>query len=176
MAENGIEPNETELSDNDDESSAPPCPYCGSTEECSHLVALMDRSFLSIESGYLYDSLDEVIGPIAKGIRTILERSDDPAKADWDRLDDLVAEATSRYDPDETQEHDDYADLVDYDILFDVIEEYFIDHGGVEYYTIEGPPGFTSAYYAIYAEEPEKAVTDMLSTIYSYFRVMGARL
>lgn len=174
MAENQTDPNEPDVPD--DECLEPACPYCEVTGDCPHLVAFMDRSFLSIEGGYLYGSLDEVIDPLAKGIRGILERPDDPVETDWRKLDELIAEAHSQYDPNAIGKDFDFAGLVDYHILFDIIRDYFMDNGEVEYYSPEGPPGFTSAYYVIFAEDPEDAVSDMVSTIESHFRVMGAKL
>jgi hypothetical protein len=43
----------------DDESGTPECPFCSSTEDCPHLLLVVDRTFRGAEGGPLIDAFND---------------------------------------------------------------------------------------------------------------------
>ena len=128
------------------------CPFCGSSDECHHLLALIDQTFSECSGGYLcdrYHIFRELINTAfvrllrKGGSKQHLRRSDE--------LSELWRYARAAYSPgDEDVALDEY-------VLTRLIIELLTAAGGVRYRPIEsdGASGYCSAWALFHANNPQ---------------------
>ena len=68
----------------EDTGEEPTCPYCGSAEDCPHLLAVLDKTFSTCDGGYCYERFDDLTGAVVAGFRNVLQkRGDVGRKKQW---------------------------------------------------------------------------------------------
>ena len=161
------------------------CPYCDSTDNCRHLLAVIDQSFGGCGGGYLagavgrkprrrigrrhrYDKFQDVVAkhflPAAVGAR----RNSRPFQVKVPRTDKKYYQKSSLRNHLEAlwkearaqydRENPDYVHI-DGDLLSRLVIELLIESGGEEYCgSIDdgGAPGYSSSIALLYANEPAK--------------------
>jgi hypothetical protein len=144
----------------EDTGDAVECPFCGSEDDCPHLLAVLDRSFNECNGGYAYSRFHEFAERITETFERELKAG---RKARKPEEDGLVAElweyAVEAYPESKEVELDD-------DVLFNLVAELFDDAGGEEYpgsIIVEGGPGYTSALTVFHAEDPARVFERALS-------------
>jgi hypothetical protein len=147
---------------NEDTGEAIQCPHCGSEDDCSHLLAVIDRSFLWCSGGYAFSRFNEFHSAIEEAFLKRLQAGD-VASPKWKdgRLQELWEYGTEEYG--KTNEV-----WIDGDMLFRLIIDLLEDAGGEEYMgpiDDEGGPGYSSAITLFYAANPqsvfERSVSDL---------------
>jgi len=133
------------------------CPYCGETEDCSHLLAVIDATFNYCPAGYAterYDEFHSIVGNVFLAqLRFAGQRdcswSDSGLSEPWD------------YARQDYSDGDDEVSLDPY-IMTRLIIRLLADAGGEKY---PGPltdgseaPGFSSALELFYAKEPAEVL------------------
>lgn len=141
------------------------CPYCGSEDECPHLLAVLDRTSLECSGGYAFDRFDEFRDAIA-GVFLGRLQADAPLVTTWKDpfVLDLWNHARENYST-----HDDADDIeIDSDSLFGLIEDLFNDAGGEEYpgsIDDDRAPGDSSAITLFHARHPAKVFVKALTLL-----------
>lgn len=158
----------------------PRCLFCGSTDDCKHLLAVIDRSFLDCYGGYAFARLDEFRKVISNVFVKIIRTGS--FQHNWKNsiLNELWVLAVDAYKPkdaiplkDEAAAEKYYKTLeqelyVDQDILFDFIMDLFTEADAEEYDgSIDdlGGPCMSSAIRLFYAENPQKVFKKALSIL-----------
>ena len=72
--------------DDPDRQESALCPFCGSTEDCPHLLLLVDATFREVEGGVLYEAFQ------LRYDRLVEESEDDPDFDPYVAFDELVDE------------------------------------------------------------------------------------
>ena len=147
---------------NEDTGEPIQCPHCGSKDDCPHLLAVIDSSFLECSGGYAYDRFNEFRAKIEESFLKYLQTGKASGRK-WNNpeLRELWTYADSQYP--ETGEVD-----IDGDVLFRLIVDLLEEAGGEEYYgpiDDEGGPRFSSAITLFYSKNPqdvfERAISDL---------------
>lgn len=131
------------------------CPHCASTEECSHLLALIDRTFNECSAGYASERYFEFHSLVENAFRDLLQ-SGAPAECSWrdPKLGELWDYAR------EAHCDDDEDVLLDPHIMTRLIVRLLADAGGekVSRPITDGfeAPGLSSAFALFYAKEPAR--------------------
>ena len=139
----------------DEESGKEPaCIFCGSTGDCPHLVAVIDRTFADCKGGALYEAIDKFRKILADSVFHKI-RARDGATSDHE-LASIVQEAIENYDPE-------YPDdvFIDGQMFLTWLIEALIDAGAEEhsgYVVEEGGPGQSSALSLLFAPDPERVI------------------
>lgn len=148
----------------EDTGNEPVCPYCGSGDDCPHLLAGLDMSFLEC-FGYCYERMEI----FAETIRTAFrERIAAPTALDtvkWkdELIQNLWTECLPQLDPTDAE-----SVHVDGDGLFRLVVDLLESADSFRYpgsLVEDGGPGYTSSMELFYAEDPtatfEQAVKDL---------------
>jgi hypothetical protein len=127
------------------------CPYCGSEEDCSHNLAVIDETFNECQGGYSYERFHEFhrvaeeyfLQQLCKGTPKVSGRRDK-------LIGELWTHAVDNYAPgDEEISLDRY-------VLTDLIINLLEGAGGqTRFFSEYGPPGFSSAMCMLYAKKPK---------------------
>lgn len=139
------------------------CPYCGSDGDCPHLLAVIDRTFLTCNGGYAFERFGEFRTMLEEAFRKHL-RTAIGASHEWKQyyLQELWNSASKQY----TVGSDDV--YLDKDVLFDLIIELLGDAGGDEYpgsIEDDGGPGYSSVIKLFHAEDPKVVFGRALSLL-----------
>lgn len=138
------------------------CMFCGSTDDCEHLLAILDRSFNECCGGYLLNYYYQFQYIVEKAFSDI-EKNCPNLKPSWDNY--FISELWNK------KMHDmplsNYPVSVDEYILSRLIKELLTECGGYEYMgpiagENEDIPGFSSALTIIYAENPKSVYENAL--------------
>lgn len=160
----GTEPEDD--SELDDDEEVPKCPYCGAEDEsCPHLLAEIDRTFLSYEGGYVFSRSAVFQNKIESVFETWLKSNENP-KFVWldyedDELQQLWNEAAANWATDS-----EYV-FIDGNILLRMEIQLMEAAGAVECrsYFESGFPGGSSAMTTLYAENPEEVLKEAVSIL-----------
>lgn len=147
---------------NEDTGDEIKCPRCGSDDDCPHLLAVIDSSFLECSGGYAYSRFGEFSTAVEKAFLRILQ-SRSASKAKWkDRdIQELWASAKEGYEKSGEV-------WLDCDVLFRIIITLLEEAGGEQYYgpiDEEGGPGYSSAITLFHAKNPKKVFDGALSDL-----------
>ena len=133
------------------ENSYPKCPFCNSEEECEHLLAILDRTFIECNGGYALGPLDELYQYLESTFKNLIE-SDQPLPTGErvESLENLFYSTKQLYEENGEINLDGFA-------YYDMLEDLFIKHGAklIDYAEDFGRPGFDSLVKTYYAENPE---------------------
>ena len=149
----------------DETSNETKCPFCGSQEDCPHLVGVIDRSFLAIDGGYLFDHDDAPREALAAALRGILGSGESPLPTGWEDLDELVETAIENHDPKNASDPWYFNELIDGDKYFDVLISGLEESAVVVRSDTEGGPGMSSVRYLAWSENPEATVRTLADAI-----------
>lgn len=140
------------------------CPYCGSDEDCPHLLVLFDRTFGECLGGYAFGRYEELEGLIQEAFLELLERGT-PEKYSWSDPDiaELWANAMEQYTPGDDDVWLD--DGVFLGVLSDILNT---RHDRINAESDE--PGGLSAVDLFYVLEPEKAFETALADLRLHLR------
>jgi len=147
---------------NEDTDEAIQCPHCGSEDDCPHLLAVIDRSFLECSGGYAYDRFDEFRTTVEGSFLKQLQMGTTSSKT-WndEHVRELWIGAMEEYS--KTGEL-----CIDGYVLFRLIVNLLEEAGGDEHrgpIVDDGGPGFSSAITLFYANNPQevfaRAVSDL---------------
>lgn len=135
----------------------PSCIYCGSREECPHLVATIDRTFAECTGGALFDHVDRLREVVSDCVLATLKKRKNAAPRVTDsELLSIINNARDKYDPEYTEE----VFIEERDFLSWLIDR-LVDLGAEEpsgYMIEEGGPGQSSAITLLYALEPDRLI------------------
>jgi hypothetical protein len=128
------------------------CPYCASSDDCAHYLALIDRTFNECSSGYAYERYHEFQTLIEVAFLRLLRRGDHKG-CPWssETLRELWEYACEAH----SLKGDDVS--VDQYLLTRLIIELFEAAGAVEYpgsIDSSGAPGYCSAWTLFHAKNP----------------------
>lgn len=140
----------------EDTGEEPTCPYCGSAEDCPHLLAVLDKNFPECRGGYCYERLSEFSSRIQSAFIGCLDgRSRRPGTA-WKN--ELLQELWDQWPVD--LGHSGAEDVaVDSYVLMRLVVDLLECAGGDCHpgsLVDDSGPGFTSSMEIIYAEQPNK--------------------
>jgi hypothetical protein len=142
------------------------CPYCGSTEDCPHLFAVLDNSFSTCEGGYSYERFDELLESVERAFKDRLNVRRRPAKSEWKDyyVQALWAEVLEQGLPEDIENDLVLPGPASIELIVDVLNE----AGGYQIYgsLVSESGAFTSSSKELfYAEDPkavfEKAVEEL---------------
>jgi hypothetical protein len=133
------------------------CMFCNSSDDCPHLVAVIDRTFAECNGGELYKAIAAIRELLSETLLGMIEKAEDP---DGNRVDyELAAifrEAIENCDP--AHPDDIY---IDEGMFLEWLVSELIDAGAEEppgYIVEEGGPGQSSALTLLYAENPKHVI------------------
>ncbi|MGF1531258.1 MAG: hypothetical protein ACFCU4_07845 [Puniceicoccaceae bacterium] len=130
------------------------CIFCGSTDDCPHLVGIIDLTFAECHGGVLYEGVDSLKKILEDKILTRLKaREKFKAKSASYEVLQMAKAAKSCYD---RKDPDDV--WIDNYQFIPWIKDILIDSGGEEpmgYLVEEGGPGMSSTVSILYAENPQ---------------------
>lgn len=148
---------------NEDTGEEIQCVYCGSPDDCAHLLAVIDKTFVECSGGWAYDRYGEFQRTIEKVfLASLLKGSDEQPVWEDPELVELWTGAVADYSAD-----DEYVSL-DGSVLNRLIIELFNEAGGDEYpgpIDDGGGPGFASAITLFYAQNPQDVFELALSKL-----------
>ena len=129
------------------------CPFCGSPDDCDHLLALIDQTFSECDGGYAFERYHEFRTRIeAAFIRSLREGGHKQRSRRKDELSELWQYARTAYSPG-------YEDVeLDQYVLTRLIIELLEAAGGVRYsgpIDSGGGPGYSSALALFHARNPQ---------------------
>ena len=135
----------------------PACPHCRSTDDCPHLLAVIDRSCAECSGGALFGALDDLRELLAAKIGAALRSG----KESWSSAGDaeiaaIAEEARENYDPESPD-----AVYIDEDMFLEWIAEALLAAGAEELpgsFVEEGGPGQSSALTLLYAAKPARVL------------------
>ena len=141
----------------------PKCVICGSIDECSHLLASIDHTFLECDSGALYDQDIEFRLEIEA---VFLKNLMSGTKTKWENneLEELWGQA-------QTDFNNEGKDLmldgyIFYRFLCGLLENAgAINHPGS--IAVYGGPGMSSAITLLYAEQPDRIIAKAMKNLKS---------
>ena len=138
----------------EDTDEAPKCVICGSTEECTHLVADIDRTFLECNSGEFTDREHDFRSEIEDVFLDALKAG---KKREWSHgdIEQMWRQACEDY----TTESEDFSldGYAFYRFMVELLESAgAIDHPG-QVIDCSGP-GMTSSVSLLYADKPNVVV------------------
>ncbi len=138
----------------EDTGESPKCPICNAKEQCSHLVANIDRTFLHCYAGVFYELESDFRSEIGS---TFIEKIKGAAESAWilDDLNDLWRESLDNYDREE-----DFI-MLDGDVFYRLVIDMLLDAGAIDHPGLvidEGGPGMTSAVSLLFAHDPKEVV------------------
>ncbi len=145
------------------ENSYPKCPFCNSEEDCDHLLAILDRSFIECNGGYALEPLDNLYQYLESIFKGLIESDQPLVKAEGvESLKNLFFLTKQQYE--ESGEID-----LDGFTYYDLIEELFLSHGAIliDYAEDFGRPGFDSVIKTYYAENPQRVFSQSVAKIKS---------
>jgi hypothetical protein len=138
----------------------PTCIFCNSKNACSHLVAVIDRTFAECSGGALYKTIAKLRGLLSDIISGMVEAAADLDESVVDHeLAALFREAVENYDsayPDDI--------YIDEGMFLEWLVTALIDAGADEppgYIVEEGGPGQSSALTLLYAENPKHVIQEV---------------
>jgi hypothetical protein len=139
------------------------CPYCASSEDCTHFLALIDRTFNECSGGYACERYHEFQTLIEAAFLRLFRRGDHKG-CSWssETLRQLWEYASASH-----SQNDDEVSLDQY-ALTRLIIELFEAAGAVEYPgSIEssGAPGYCSAWTLFHAKNPRTVFEAALSKL-----------
>jgi hypothetical protein len=147
----------------EDTGEEPKCVICGSEEECDHLVANIDRTFLECWGGAFYENEDEFRDEIQSTFIKLL-KSGKSRKWPHDDITQMWDQAGEDYAADgEDFRLDGYA-------FYRLAVELLVEAGAIDppgQVIDEGGPGMTSSVSILYAEEPAKVTEKALKKLQS---------
>lgn len=135
------------------------CPFCGSEDECEHLLLLIDHTFGECSGGAAYARWDEFESALEKHMRDLLERGyRDDLKFEDSEIDELWKETLSYF-----REGSDEVP-VDNLLLTRLVSTIVEEGTGVIsiMYDFEGGPGQSSSMESFYSEDTKSAISDAL--------------
>jgi hypothetical protein len=129
------------------------CPFCNSSDDCRHLLALIDQTFSECSGGYLCDRYHEFRELINTAfVRLLRKGGSKQRRRRADDLYELLRFARAAYSPgDEDVALDEY-------VLTRLIIELLAAAGGVRYpgpIESDGAPGYCSAWALFHAKNPQ---------------------
>ena len=136
----------------------PKCPICNADEDCNHLVANIDTTFLECYAGEFYERESDFRSEIED---TFIEKIKGSAEIVWkqDDINELWRESLDNYDPDE-----DYM-MLDGHVFYRIVIDMLLDAGAIDHpgqVIDEGGPGMTSAVSLLYAHDPKEVVASAM--------------
>ena len=146
----------------EDTGEEPKCVFCHAVDECEHLVACIDRTFCECGGGAMHDRDWEFRSYVEDVFLTQLKSDSETQWADID---------TQRLWDQAKLDYDSEKDELDLDlcILANLIIQLLQNSGAVDYpgpvRDEGGPPGFTSSYSLLYAENPGAVVDEALERL-----------
>jgi hypothetical protein len=147
----------------EDTDETPKCVICGSEEDCKHLVANIDRTFLECYCGAFYEKEADFRFEIES---TFLELLKSGKSRKWAH--DDITQMWDQACEDFTTEGEDF--MLDgyafYRFTVELLENAgAIDHPGQV--IDEGGPGMTSSVSLLYADKPNDVIAKALKTLHS---------
>lgn len=151
----------------EDTGEEPTCPYCGSAEDCPHLLAVLDMTFSTCEGGYCYERFDELKEPVERAFKErLLSTGTRPPRQQWkdNYVQELWTEVLEQGLPEDIEDDLDLPGLALFELIIEVLEaaDGYRIYGSL---VTEGGPGMSSAMELFYAEDPkvvfEKAVEEL---------------
>ncbi|MDP9350559.1 MAG: hypothetical protein M3P51_03325 [Chloroflexota bacterium] len=131
------------------------CPFCGSGEDCEHLLAVLDMTFHECRGGSVMTHLDTLRNQIQSAFAERLRTQAAPVESwKWDHLGELWDYSEDAYQSSGEVEIEEAAFL---GLVVELLEQ----SGGEEYpgsVIDEGGPGFTSSMIVMYAADPAAVV------------------
>ena len=127
------------------------CPYCGSGDDCPHLLAVFDITFGECNGGHCFNKIPEVTEAVEEAFRKALS-AENLEDVSWGNyyLDETWQTALTEY----SGEPKDL--LIDQGTLLGLFAELLEENGATLYDTyFEGGPGMSSALQILYAEDPK---------------------
>ena len=139
------------------------CFYCGSTEDCPHLLAVIDRSFIECTGGWAYDRYDEFSSAIESSFLPLLSPGAGQS-VEWGRpeLAELWQSASEAY-----SEEDDFVSLDGYVLTRLIVELLEMAGGEQPSGSIDdgGGPGYASSISLFYARDPQQVFERALARL-----------
>jgi hypothetical protein len=141
----------------------PRCVICGSVEDCGHLVACIDHTWILCDSGALYERDWEFRSEIETAFLKLLETG---KKTTWQHseVEELWSQARADYDA-ATEDL-----MLDGYVFFRLMVELLRGAGAIDYpgpVVDDGPPGFSCSYSLLYADTPNVVVDKALKNLRS---------
>jgi hypothetical protein len=136
------------------------CPICQSTDDCGHVVAIIDKTFGENHGGSLFDHERDFFGPIEDAFEKIYRSGTKPTFSDFD-LGELWDETEFEEDGDDVWVRLNYGG---WRFVITLLE----DEGAIQPSTsiIEaGGPGMTSSMAYLYHEEPKAVVARAIKAL-----------
>lgn len=144
----------------EDSGDAVLCPYCGQDGECPHLLAIIDRSFLEVQSGKAMGRVSKALKAIElafkKRLAISMEARRQPSWNDehFHQLWEAALEAWNDSDGDQVVS-------IDMDVFYDLFADLLDEAGGHRYpgrIIEDGGPGFTSLLVVLHARYPTRVL------------------
>lgn len=142
------------------------CPYCNSEDSCEHLFASYDKTFNSLEGGFLYDNdaIKEVLSTFFVSIIEKYGLIDSDHFSDYPELGFIWDEII--------ENEDDYCneDKFDKDYFYLLnFNSYLLEKLDVilmpEFGEFEGGPGQSSEYHIYYTDKPQEVLLELCKSI-----------
>jgi hypothetical protein len=137
------------------------CPYCASSDECDHCLAMIDRTFNECDAGYAserYNQFQTLIDAAFVGSFQLGDRKECP----WsdEIFCELWQDARKAYSPNDEEVS------LEPDARTSLIIELLEAAGGVRCEDSDaGPPGFSSALTVFYAKNPQSVFETALANL-----------
>jgi hypothetical protein len=136
------------------------CPYCEQTEDCSHLLITIDKTFGEWCGGYAYDRQKELSDAIDSAFRERVMTAIKLIRWNDISLNDLWGDAFQDFYPENMDL------LLEPRPLFELMGDLFDDVGAIELNGVfEGGPGASSSLSSFYAKNPEVAFNKALKDL-----------
>ena len=137
----------------------PSCMFCDDTEECSHMLACIDHTFVDCDGGVLYFHLDDFREILSTRVRESLDckiKSKSVGNKIGKEIYQIIKDSTKEFDPNCPEDV-----CIDNRRFLDVLVDLFIAAGAEKppgHIVEEGGPGFSSSLTLLYAENPEEII------------------
>lgn len=150
----------------EDTGEEPTCPYCGSAEDCPHLLAVLDKTFSTCDGGYCYERFEELTGTVEEAFKDVLRQRGRRRKKQWNDyyLQDLWEKLLAEGIPDDVEDGLVLPARALIELIVDVLEVAGGDRCGGSLVSESGA-FCSSAIELLYAEEPEKVFSEAVSML-----------
>jgi hypothetical protein len=159
--------------DDDDSEDVVPCPYCGTEEDCEHLLAIIDKTFNECGGGYACDRYEE-FGQIIEGSFGKFLRQGERKRFKWGdkEIQELWFSAVENYSPEDGEVS------LDRDVLTALIINLLEVSRGVHSGSVsdDSGPGLSSVVCVFHANNPKKVFDSALSKLKVRLRKVDHRV